>query len=193
MQSLPHAAVVIALLLALTEIPEVNGAPIINWNICTESSIRLNKLAQHLAREVLGDSGPMYYNISDKVVLVEASDMCDPAGLKTDSKPCLQKITAALSNYSRIFQKKGLFPGSEWETAQVASTVSELLGQLRHEEPQGSTKEEPGLNEENWMQEDLQRYSVERLRSFSILAARVFAAGNPASHGNAPAAHCHQS
>ncbi|KAJ8369901.1 hypothetical protein SKAU_G00099290 [Synaphobranchus kaupii] len=208
MQSLSRTVVVIALVLALTGVREVNGAPIINWDLCTESSVGLNKLAQDLANKVLGSSPRSLYNIDEQVVLVEPSDMCDPAGLKMDSKPCIKKIITALGNYSRIFRKEGLFLGSARETARkVAVTVSKLLGQLgtlfslslcnsnlielnvlQAEEPQGSTVE----LDRTWMQYVLARYSVERLLSFSILVARVFASGNPAAHGNAPSTSCHQ-
>ncbi|KAJ8258162.1 hypothetical protein GJAV_G00193830 [Gymnothorax javanicus] len=130
MQSIKRTAVVLAFILALSGV--VSGAPIINWNACTEISARLNQLAQHFAREVLDGSRVSLFNISEQVVLVEPRDMCDPAGLKIDSEPCLQKIITALGNYSRIFQKRGLFVGSKKEMAQnVVATVSELLGQLR--------------------------------------------------------------
>ena len=35
-----------------------------------------------------GSRGNNIYSISEQVVLVEPSDMCDPAGLKMDSKVC---------------------------------------------------------------------------------------------------------
>ncbi|XP_061115057.1 interleukin-23 subunit alpha-like [Conger conger] len=128
-------------------------------------------------------------NIGERVVLVEPSDMCDPAGLKTDSKPCLQKLITALGNYSRIFQMEDLFVGSEREMAQkVVVKVTELLGQLGAKEPQG-----PATKHQAWMQQSLARYSAQRLLSFSVIVARVFAAGNPAAHGNAPPTSCHQS
>ncbi|KAG5838143.1 hypothetical protein ANANG_G00220650 [Anguilla anguilla] len=189
MQSLSLTVVVLALVLALTGVREANGAPIINWDRCTEISVRLNQLAKHLAKEVLDGSRGLIHDISEQVVLVEPSDMCDPAGLKIDSKPCLQKIITALGNYSRIFRKEELFLGSNREMAwKVSVTVSDFLGQLGAQEPEGL-----GSDIHAWMQDDLAQYSVERLLSFSILVARVFAAGNPAAHDDAPPTYCHQS
>ena len=62
------------------------------------------------------------------------------------------------------------------------------LNVLQGKEPQGPATEHPA-----WMQDELVQYSVERLLSFSVIVARVFAAGNPAAHGNAPPTRCHQS
>ncbi|KPP75114.1 ORM1-like protein 2-like [Scleropages formosus] len=155
----------------------------------TECSLALNGVAQRLARDVLGASRQLPPKTSASAVLIEPCELCSPANLTADSRPCLQKIAVALHNYTRMFGKEGLFEGSTWEdlaheAAKMASELRELLhsrvlhtGSLDSQESQSSAHVEPLVNEsDRWMLDDLRRHSAERLLSFSILAARVFAA-----------------
>ncbi|KAI4897345.1 hypothetical protein NFI96_015481, partial [Prochilodus magdalenae] len=115
--------------------------------------------------------------VSDPPLMIRPEDNCDPDNLQKNPEPCLSRVILALKNYSRIFGVKGLFQEQypkcgKWKNnaVEVADVTTKLLEQLK--EP--STTPEP-LNVEGWMNEAfLCRDSVNRLYSFSIVAARVF-------------------
>uniref|UniRef100_A0A8C9SDN9 Interleukin-23 subunit p19 n=2 Tax=Scleropages formosus TaxID=113540 RepID=A0A8C9SDN9_SCLFO len=198
MKTVCYTAALTLLVFAVASVPAARAGPIIPWDRMTECSLALNGVAQRLARDVLGASRQLPPKTSASAVLIEPCELCSPANLTADSRPCLQKIAVALHNYTRMFGKEGLFEGSTWEdlaheAAKMASELRELLhsrvlhtGSLDSQESQSSAHVEPLVNEsDRWMLDDLRRHSAERLLSFSILAARVFAAGDPATHGTA--------
>ncbi|KAL4623707.1 hypothetical protein GN956_G18304 [Arapaima gigas] len=211
MKTFCSRAAFILLVSAVVGVSEALAGPVIPWDKMTERSLELNGAAQRLARHVLRNPRRMPFRTSASAVLVEPCELCSPANLTADSTPCLRKIAVALANYTRMFGKEGLFEGSSWEhlaheVADVASKLRQLLlSRVLHDghlvtakdgdtqNSQSSTHAEPLLSEsDRWMLDDLRCHSAERLLSFSILAARVFAAGDPATHGTAPVVTCAQ-
>ncbi|XP_066566312.1 interleukin-23 subunit alpha-like [Amia ocellicauda] len=168
-----------------------------SWSDCTTYTAELNRLARQLAAKVSSDSQSGVADKEDDIPLVEESDKCDPLGLSSDPEPCLTKIADALQNYSRLFGKNGLFEGSSWEEVEEVSAVIENLRRFLGVSVlhiMSHSRDSPGPVLEvgdKWMCGYLQRYTVERLLSFSAIAARVFAIGDPSKHGEAGSSpHC---
>ncbi|XP_015199549.2 uncharacterized protein [Lepisosteus oculatus] len=174
------AALLVCLVLGLTGLGEGRGDSIKEWDKFKTYSVELNGLARQMAKMLPDKSRLSHQDVKGGVLLVESADRCDPLSLKSDPEPCLSKIAGALQNYSRLFGDRDLFKDSPWkELAQQVTTVIEhLLGLLGKPVSSGSLLGQ----ESRWMFWQLQQYSVERLLSFSTIAARVFSPGDPATH-----------
>ncbi|XP_041712405.1 uncharacterized protein LOC121545711 [Coregonus clupeaformis] len=161
------------------------GAPVnqpvgIIWNNVTEGSLKLNELAKILLTEELSHLKTVERVVKGPRVLVESTDKCDPKNLRADSKPCLEKMVSALKNYCTVFGIISQFKNNCAEVGKKVNTVvKELLFELKEPHPYS---EENWPEVERWEEPGLCRDNIEKLFSFSILMARVFAPGDPATH-----------
>ncbi|KAI2649615.1 ORM1-like protein 2 [Labeo rohita] len=161
------------LCVALSALSSANGAPAraadeVNFTECKALSIKLNEMARDLYNTV--ESPEFSSIIDDPPVSVRPIDICDPVSLYSNRE---SRIILALKNYTRIFNKNGVFKNSacsKWrgQANKVADVTGDLLRLL--EEP---VVDAP-LNAVDWYDNALCRDSVERLYSFSIISARVF-------------------
>ncbi|XP_021423044.1 uncharacterized protein LOC110492907 [Oncorhynchus mykiss] len=161
------------------------GAPVnqtvgISWNEVTEGSLKLNELAKRLLTEELSHLKNVEIVVKGPRVLVEATDKCDPKNLRADSMPCLKKMVFALKNYSTVFGIISQFKNNCAKTGKMVNTVvKKLLLDLKEPHPHS---EEKWQEVKSWEEPGLCRDNIEKLFSFSILMARVFAPGDPAKH-----------
>ncbi|XP_058867362.1 interleukin-23 subunit alpha-like [Acipenser ruthenus] len=126
-------------------------------------------------------------HIQDCVPRIEASDRCDPAGLRSEEQPCLLKISRVLHYYSHLFGENSVFNESDFDD--LARTLSQLLRQIKshygHASENGhgvAVEDWSCITVKDWQRQYLQRHYMERLKSFSIIVARVFTPGNPSKH-----------
>ncbi|KAL1020716.1 hypothetical protein UPYG_G00003720 [Umbra pygmaea] len=116
--------------------------------------------------------------VKGKRVLVEPNDKCDPTNLKADSKPCFDKMVSALDNYKDIFGTISQFKNNCTKVGErVNKVVKGLLFQMV-----GTSSEEKRSIVNNWEELGICHDSIEKLFSFSVIMARVFAPGDPAKH-----------
>ncbi|MGH0150102.1 UNVERIFIED_CONTAM: hypothetical protein FKN15_016390 [Acipenser sinensis] len=126
-------------------------------------------------------------HIQDCVPRIEASDRCDPAGLRSEEQPCLLKISRVLHYYSHLFGENSVFNESDFND--LARTLSQLMRQIKshygHASENGhgvAVEDWSCITVQVWERPCLQRHYMERLKSFSIIVARVFTPGNPSEH-----------
>ncbi|KAJ3586048.1 hypothetical protein NHX12_012449 [Muraenolepis orangiensis] len=162
----PHFSFVVAMVFILTS---ALGAPIEDACLDVQiSSSRLNKIARTLSIE-----------------------------------PCIMKMSAVLRSYHSEVEKVGKLPDCakltelqqamhkfytdmrKCATATRQLHIPEFVVTATHH-----GGEDYGVEDNMWHATDLCNYTVERVFSFSILAARVFASGDPAKHGHGSAAQC---
>uniref|UniRef100_A0A3B3CS03 Interleukin-12 subunit alpha n=1 Tax=Oryzias melastigma TaxID=30732 RepID=A0A3B3CS03_ORYME len=162
------------------------------------SSLELNHLAKIASEEVKKGSTDQA-NFSSKLAFMQASDMCDPESLKHKSMPCVGKIFSTLKSYSSAVKRISGFQSCMKSTEKVEMALQKLsidmrqcvesLGGLNHNLnsiiSEGDT--EPI---EHWKEPLLCSYTLDRLFSFSIFTARVFAAGDPAHHTTSSPQKC---
>ncbi|XP_039605863.1 interleukin-23 subunit alpha-like [Polypterus senegalus] len=114
----------------------------------------------------------------DGVPYIESADRCDPAGLRSNSKLCLSKISAILQTYIGLFEKMG---GScDWDNSDLKEEMLYLQKHLKARGINESGKKMGAV--QAWMCHSLPQALLQRLTSFSSIVARVFAPGDPAKH-----------
>ncbi|MBN3281880.1 IL23A protein, partial [Polyodon spathula] len=118
--------------------------------------------------------------IKECIPRIEAHDRCDPAGLRSQEQPCLLKIYQILHYYRNLFGENSVFKGDEFHD--LARTLSQLLQQLKGHGVAVENLSSDCIPAEDWKRWFLQRHYMERLKSFSIIVARVFTPGNPSKH-----------
>ncbi|CAG6021825.1 unnamed protein product, partial [Menidia menidia] len=113
--------------------------------------------------------------------------------------PCVKKIYSLLAEYNSSLHRISGFPNCSKFANMVKTAVETLhenmgkcvktLGEKTHEKESHTT---PGITKttQGWQKLYLCRHTLERLFSFSILTARVFAVGDPARHAEASAHKC---
>ncbi|RXN17992.1 ORM1 2 [Labeo rohita] len=112
-----------------------NGAPAraadeVNFTECKALSIKLNEMARDLYNTV--ESPEFSSIIDDPPVSVRPIDICDPVSLYSNRETCQSRIILALKNYTRIFNKNGVFKNSacsKWrgQANKVADVTGDLL------------------------------------------------------------------
>ncbi|CAL8319566.1 unnamed protein product [Merluccius merluccius] len=165
------------------------------------SSSRLNKLARKLSVETavgLASVTPF----SSKIPWMETEDKCDPGNLRKDPKPCISKVSAVLRSYRSEVQKVGELQVCSRFTAQIEKVLQEFDSDMRrcaratralHLPEFSVAAADPQQIQEDdmWEADAMCHYVMERIFSFSVLAARVFALGDPARHDHhVPAGPC---
>ncbi|KAF0035851.1 hypothetical protein F2P81_011163 [Scophthalmus maximus] len=170
------------------------------------SALELNHIAQALYLQA--QSGEKeeagFYN---SPAWIEAKDMCDPASLEHNSAPCVGKMLGVLTSYNALVERVSGFESLACK--EFASKVQKVMQKLHKElsacvksrgamdhAKQANVSEEETPVTPRWQVtphwQDLQcNYTRNRLFSFSILTARVFAVGDPAHHAESSAQKCH--
>uniref|UniRef100_A0A672IUY7 Uncharacterized protein n=1 Tax=Salarias fasciatus TaxID=181472 RepID=A0A672IUY7_SALFA len=110
------------------------------------------------------------------LVWMEAKDTCDPDSLKNKSLPCLGKMLSVLSRYISEVER--------------VSSFQSCMAFGSEAKPESHTSEEESKPIANWEKEPLCHYIMDRLFSFSILVARVFAVGDPTLHSSSATKSC---
>ncbi|KAM8829901.1 uncharacterized protein ACB058_018368 [Synchiropus picturatus] len=129
-------------------------------------------------------------------VWMDDKDLCDPSTLKHRSKDCIQKIHNVLAGYWSVLQMVSEFHSCSEFVRKLKPTVLQIHQDIgRCAKSKSSLHETPPLigapEKVAWLHEDyLCRYTLDRLFSFSILTARVFAVGDPARHSEGSAQKC---
>ncbi|TWW57003.1 hypothetical protein D4764_08G0009900 [Takifugu flavidus] len=118
-----------------------------------------------------------------KIGWIESEDKCDPENLRKAPESCLAKIFTVSLSYSSALER---FSNKE-SCPKLARTLIPTLGKLQKAMANVTTFSVPpvvttGQTISSWEQEGLCLYTLNRLHSFSILTARIFAVGNPAHH-----------
>ncbi|XP_051281140.1 interleukin-23 subunit alpha-like [Dicentrarchus labrax] len=161
------------------------------------SSLELNHLAKGVSVEARNGSKHMG-TFTTNLVWMEAKDMCDPESLRQKSEPCISKIHDVLMSYNSLMKRLEQFSSC----ARFASKVMPAMHKLHTDMSKcvnaitGVNPHKHISNEEThpmmprWEQNLLCRYTLDRLFSFSILTARVFAVGDPAHHADGSAQKC---
>uniref|UniRef100_A0A4W5PBA0 Uncharacterized protein n=1 Tax=Hucho hucho TaxID=62062 RepID=A0A4W5PBA0_9TELE len=160
----------------------VNQPVEISWNNVKlkEYSLQLNQLAKRLLIEELSHLKTVERVVKWPRVLVNATDKCDPTNLRADSTHCLKKMVSALKNYRIVFGIISQFKSICTKVGEkLNKVVEELLFQMGEPRPDS---EENWSKVNSWEEPGLCRDNIEKLFSFSILMARVFAPGDPAKH-----------
>ncbi|TKS76689.1 hypothetical protein D9C73_010779 [Collichthys lucidus] len=145
------------------------------------SSLALNRVARIVSMEAQTIS-KYTADINSEVEWMKSTDMCDPKSLKEESARCIVKMFNVLTRYRSEVEKV-----SRFEICSVANKVKPALSKMLDDmnrcvkHPEAIITEDTRTVERN-EQPLLCRYTLERLFSFSILTARVFALGDPALH-----------
>ncbi|KAL6119523.1 uncharacterized protein ACO6RY_04075 [Pungitius sinensis] len=162
------------------------------------SSLQLNSVARNVSEEARNGSKDIG-DFSTPLLWIEAQDMCGPENLKQEPATCLEKMLNALGSYISEVERVAGFPSCARFVRKVKPFMQKLhkdmhkcvntkLGRNHLRESHSSKEEtEPTAA---W-EEDLRcYYTLDRLFSFSILSARVFAVGDPAHHTHSSAQNC---
>uniref|UniRef100_A0A3P8ZF41 Uncharacterized protein n=1 Tax=Esox lucius TaxID=8010 RepID=A0A3P8ZF41_ESOLU len=158
----------------------VNQTAGISWNKIKEGSLKLNNLAKRLLIEEFSHLKTVERDVKMPTVVVEARDKCDPTNLRLDSMPCFRKMVSALKNYRTVFGTISQFKKNCKKVGKtVNKVVKELLIDMKDSSPDS---DENWSTVHSWEEPGLCHDSIEKLFSFSILMARVFAPGDPAKH-----------
>ncbi|MEQ2199096.1 hypothetical protein XENOCAPTIV_024625, partial [Xenoophorus captivus] len=112
--------------------------------------------------------------------------------------PCVEKIFGVLMSYSSAVERISSFESCSEFTGALKPALKKLhrdmskcvrsLGGKQEKEPSVTNKEAQPV--EQWKEPLLCRYTLDRLFSFSILTARVFAVGDPAHHSEGSSHKC---
>ncbi|KAK5864226.1 hypothetical protein PBY51_001186 [Eleginops maclovinus] len=153
-----------------------------------KSSLHLNRIARTVSTEARNGSN----NIDDftsALAWIEPKDMCDPQTLKHNPETCLVKLLDVFSSYSSAVQRLSGFESCSKFASKLQPAMHKLHQDMsrcvharvgRH--LQQHLKEERLEVVDPWKQPSLCRFTLDRLFSFSILTARVFAVGDPSQH-----------
>ncbi|CAJ1084590.1 uncharacterized protein LOC109985487 [Xyrichtys novacula] len=138
-------------------------------------------------------------NFTTSLAWMEAKDMCNPEALQQQSSTCIGKMLEVLRNYDAYVEKISKFEScSQFANKvkpalinfhrDVSICVRSRAGMEHHEESDASLDDSQSLHP--WQEPLLCHYTLDRLFSFSILSARVFAVGDPAHHSEGSAQKC---
>ncbi|KAM7405150.1 hypothetical protein PAMP_012434 [Pampus punctatissimus] len=156
------------------------------------SSLELNRIAKRVSVEARNGSKDVS-DFSTSLVWIEAKDMCDPETLKHRSTICIEKISNALTSYESAIEDVAGFQSCSEFARRVKPALHKLhtdmsrCVNLKHQKGSHITKQVPI---DHWQEALLCHYTLDRLFSFSVLTARVFAVGDPAHHTVASAQKC---
>ncbi|KAG7520982.1 ORM1 2 [Solea senegalensis] len=128
-------------------------------------------------------------NISSSLLWMEAKDGCDPSSLREKPAQCIEKILRVLVSYSVEMKELAGFqncsefahklkPVMEGLIKKMTTCLKSRTGMELH------IKEEKPKPNDLWEKLVLCPYTMNRLFSFSVLTARVFAVGDPTRHGS---------
>ncbi|KAK5924418.1 hypothetical protein CgunFtcFv8_001287 [Champsocephalus gunnari] len=160
------------------------------------SSLQLNQLARTAAREARNGSNNIDDFTSD-LAWIETKDLCDPETLKHNPETCLEKLLHVSSSYRSAVKRVSEFEKCSKFASKLQPAMLKLQRDMRrcvgararggaHLPQQPSDWLEAV---ERWQEASLCRFTLDRLFSFSVLTARVFAVGDPSLHAAAAAHH----
>ncbi|KAK1899056.1 Interleukin-23 subunit alpha, partial [Dissostichus eleginoides] len=135
------------------------------------SSLQLNQLARTAAREARNGSNNIDDFTSD-LAWIETKDLCDPESLKHNPKTCLEKLLHVSSSYRSAVKRVSEFEKCSKFASKLQPAMLKLQRDMRRCQP-SDWLEAVG----RWEEASLCRFTLDRLFSFSILTARVFAVG----------------
>uniref|UniRef100_A0A3P9MVB8 Pectinesterase inhibitor domain-containing protein n=1 Tax=Poecilia reticulata TaxID=8081 RepID=A0A3P9MVB8_POERE len=177
-----------------------SAAPAGHHDACAEvrmSSQDLNQYARTASAKARNGSTD-FARYSNSIAWLESNDMCDPASLKQMSTACVEKILGVLTSYASAVERISAFESCSEFTSTVNPALKKLhrdmgkcvrsLGGKLEKEHHGKKAEHHPV--EHWKEAFVCQYTLERLFSFSILTARVFAAGDPAQHSEGSSHRC---
>ncbi|KAM6982004.1 uncharacterized protein LKV04_012700 [Tautogolabrus adspersus] len=162
------------------------------------SSLALNHQAKMVSIEARnGDRSES--NFTTNLAWMEAKDMCDPETLKQKSSTCVGKMLDVLRSYNSYVEMISGFQCCSQFANKVKPALHNLLrdmsrcvnsrtGMNQQKETHISAEDTQPLLE--WHEAPLCHYTLDRLFSFSIISARVFAVGDPAHHSDGSAQKC---
>ncbi|KAM3618073.1 uncharacterized protein V6R79_014917 [Siganus canaliculatus] len=160
------------------------------------SSLALNHVARRVSMEARSGS-KVVTNFPSKLSWMEAKDMCDPQALKDKSAPCTEKMLSVLTSYNTAVERVSGFQSCSKFVSEVKPAMQKLHQDMTKcvKSRNGRTQQMGVSNEEaepvaRWQEDLLCHYTLDRLFSFSILTARVFAVGDPAHHTDGSAPKC---
>uniref|UniRef100_A0A3B5RBI6 Uncharacterized protein n=2 Tax=Xiphophorus TaxID=8082 RepID=A0A3B5RBI6_XIPMA len=99
---------------------------------------------------------------------------------------CVEKIFGVLTSYASAVERISAFESC----SEFTSTVNPALKKLHRDMGKCVRSKAEHQPVEHWKEAYVCQYTLERLFSFSILTARVFAAGDPAQHSEGSAHRC---
>ncbi|KAI4794406.1 hypothetical protein KUCAC02_032081 [Chaenocephalus aceratus] len=155
------------------------------------SSLQLNQLARTAAREARNGSN----NIDDFTSDLAGSRRRTCATPRPSSTilrrellvlTCLEKLLHVSSSYRSAVKRVSEFEKCSKFASKLQPAMLKLQRDMRRCVGQPSDWLEAV---ERWQEASLCRFTLDRLFSFSVLTARVFAVGDPSLHAAAAAAH----
>ncbi|TNN30463.1 hypothetical protein EYF80_059385 [Liparis tanakae] len=162
------------------------------------SSLELNHVARTVSKEARNGSKDVS-DFTPELIWMEAKDKCDPENLKQKPATCLGKILSVLTSYLSAVETVAGFQSCSEFVSKVKPKMQKL-----HKDMKKCVKTKPGMNHimesptrkeetrhtSHWEEDLLCHHTLDRLFSFSILSARVFAVGDPAHHTEGSAQKC---
>ncbi|XP_037629211.1 uncharacterized protein LOC119490069 [Sebastes umbrosus] len=163
------------------------------------SSLELNDIAHTVSIEARNGSKDVT-DFTTALVWMEAKDMCDPETLKQKSETCLGKMLDVLTSYRSAVERLAGFESCSESVIKVTNKLHKLHQDMSkcvrskksgtdHQKESNSRKEDI-QPVDLWEEALLCHYTMDRLFSFSIFTARVFAVGDPAHHTEGSAQRC---
>ncbi|XP_020491503.2 uncharacterized protein [Labrus bergylta] len=162
------------------------------------SSLELNRQARIASIEARnGDRSES--NFTTTLAWLEAKDMCDPEALKQKSSTCVGKILDVLRNYNTYVEMISKFRSCSQFANKVKPALHNLLRDMSRcvsAKTGMNQQEETHISAEDtqppryWHEAPFCHYTLDRLFTFSIISARVFARGDPAHHSDSSAQMC---
>ncbi|KAK2851795.1 hypothetical protein Q5P01_008071 [Channa striata] len=163
-----------------------------------KSSLELNHVAKLVSVQARNGSQRVI-DFSTSLAWMEAKDMCDPGTLKQDSASCIGKILDVLKSYSAAIERIAEFPVCSNYATKVKPVMLKLQRDMNacvksrggtHRQEASQLSNEVPQSIYRWQEPLLCHYTLDRLFSFSIFTARVFAVGDPAGHTEGSAQRC---
>ncbi|CAK6963788.1 hypothetical protein EYF80_059385 [Scomber scombrus] len=161
-----------------------------------KSSLELNRIAKTVSELARNGSKDMS-DVSASLLWMEANDMCDPGTLKHEPVTCVRKIFKAIRSYKSVLKTVDRFPCCSGYVSSVKKALHNMetdmgkcvkLSEAINHQEESHTSNGQGIRD--YEQLILCHYTMDRLFSFSILAARVFAVGDPAHHTEGSVQKC---
>ncbi|KAK2897276.1 hypothetical protein Q8A73_013656 [Channa argus] len=161
------------------------------------SSLELNHIAKTVSIEARNGSQDVI-DFSTSLVWMEAKDLCDPGTLKQDSASCIGKILDVLKSYNSAIERIAEFQSCSQYVTKVKPAMQKVHKDMSacvsrrgmHHKKASHLSSEVPQRIHRWQEALLCHYTMDRLFSFSIFIARVFAVGDPAHHTEGSAQKC---
>uniref|UniRef100_A0A3Q2NZI3 Uncharacterized protein n=1 Tax=Fundulus heteroclitus TaxID=8078 RepID=A0A3Q2NZI3_FUNHE len=99
-------------------------------------------------------------------------------------------IFGALTSYTSAVKMISAFESCSELTSAVQPALNDLSDPAVCFQQEHHVREEKLKDDEHWKESYLCSYALDRLFSFSVLTARVFAVGDPARHSGGSAQQC---